>query len=60
MIRGQESVCWVRRQVTLRMRGQDGLTKKEEDERSEDNVWITMQQKGVGQMEGHEWVIEEK
>jgi hypothetical protein len=39
---------------------QDGLTKREEDERSEDNVWITMQQKVGGQMEGHEWVIEEK
>jgi hypothetical protein len=30
------------RQVTLRVRGQGGLTKREEDERSEGNVGTTM------------------
>ncbi len=33
----------VLRQVTVRMKGQDGLTQREEDERSGGNVWDTRQ-----------------
>jgi hypothetical protein len=44
------------RLVTVRMRGQGGLTKCEEDEMSGDSVWMTVRQKGRG-MEDHVWVI---
>jgi hypothetical protein len=30
------------RQVTMGMRGQDGLPEREEDERSEGSVWMTL------------------
>jgi hypothetical protein len=45
--------------MTGRMRGQEGLIEREEDERSEGSVGMTMQQKGRG-AEGHEWAIEEQ
>jgi hypothetical protein len=36
----------------VKMRGQDELTEREEDERSEDSVWMTVWQKNR-RMEGH-------
>ncbi len=44
------------RQTTVRMRGQDVLTERKEDEGSEGNVRMTIRQRGRG-TEGHEWVI---
>ncbi len=44
------------KQVTVRMKGQDGLTEREEDERSGFSVYKTVRQKGRG-MEGHLWVM---
>ncbi len=36
----------------VKMRGQDELTEREEDERSEDSVWMTVWQKNR-RVEGH-------
>ncbi len=38
----------VLRQVTVRMRGQDWLIEREEDEMSGGGVWKTIQQRGSG------------
>jgi hypothetical protein len=47
---------WVTRQVTVRVKDQDGPTEREEDERSGGSMWITAWQKGRG-AKGHMWVM---
>ncbi len=55
-VRGQESVHGVMKQVTVRgQSGQNELKEKQEDERSEVNVGLKMQQMDWG-VNGHEMV----
>ncbi len=46
----------VTRQVTVRVKDQDGPTEREKDERSGGRMWITAWQKGRG-AKGHMWVM---
>jgi hypothetical protein len=52
--KGEGQVMLVLRQVTTRMRGQDGMTEKEEDERC--RVWTTVPWESRG-AKGHVWVV---